>query len=288
MTHRPLRLVLGILLVCGCSDSSGGKDGSVTELGKLQIKVDYGGTLTKDAKVVAALIGCPFVMPPKAYGDFPISASKLEGELTNIRPGDYCATAFIDMIPGDGGSASGWVGAVDPAAVVDPSDPPIKVTIEAGKTTSVTMTFTMKKARDGGVPDKSVKDSFVIADGTTPGPGDVWIDLTVNCPTCKTGGAFVFYGMLGPSLPVAMPEMYNKILNPTAWPLTLLLKSTSSPTALNLPRPFPAAEVTVKGFHDADGMNYEGPDPDEPRSDPKTLTLQKGVLNKLTLDLKLP
>jgi hypothetical protein len=211
----------------------------------------------------------------------------MEGELPNIPPGEHCATAFIDMVPGDGGSASGWVAAVDPAAVVDASDPPIKVTIEAGKTASVTMTFNMKRT-DAGVPDKRVKDIFVVLDGTVPGPNDVWIDLTVNCPTCKAGGAFVFYGYLGPSVPVAIPHMYNKILNPTAWPLKLLLKSTALPTSQNLPKPFPAAEVTVSGFHDANGLNYEGPDSDEPRSDPVTLTLQKGALNKLTMDLKLP
>jgi hypothetical protein len=181
------------------------------------------------------------------------------------------------------------VEAVDPAAVVDPSDPPIKVTIEAGKTTDVTMTFTMKKTTDGGPPDTGPldggADSIVTADGGNPGPNDVWIEVTVTCTTCKSEGSFVLFGNKGPTLPVAMPDIHNKVANPT-WPLTVLLKETKPP--MGQTQPFPAEEVTVKGYHDADNLNPMGPDPNEPYSDPTTITLKKGVLNKLALTLKLP
>jgi hypothetical protein len=273
------------LLAGGCSDNgSSDKDGSITDsLGNLHVIADYSGSLTPEAKVVVALMECPWNMPPKAFGDFPISSSSMEGEMPNIPPGDYCVTAYIDMIPGDN---ERWERSVDPAAVTEETDPSINVTIEAGKTTNVTMTFNMKSTGDdGGVDSGSLPDSFVAGDGSTPGADDVWIEATVTCSTCGTVGSFVIFGNKGPTLPVAFPEIYVKVPDPT-WPLTVLLKANTPPTQY-IPEPFPAEQVTVKGYHDADNLNPMGPDNNEPVSAETTVTLQKGTLNTLIMALTL-
>jgi hypothetical protein len=257
-------------VLAGCSSSGG--------TGALAVTGSFDGEASAAAELDIVVMECPFKMPPVYSGNGVVAEGGAHGEVAGIEAGQWCVQTFIDMDPEDGLMP---VQGLDATAALDAGAQSIPVSIRSGETTEITVAFEVAGGdADGGV-DGGADGGDTDTALATPGADDVWVRATIDCPACDGDAPVVFYGYAGDT-PGTIPDIYDKIADGVAFPMTVELKETGAMSVGH----FVEGHFIVAAYQDLDNAGM-GPEDDEPISDYATVDLVKGEWNEVELTMEL-
>lgn len=127
-----------LFVMLGCTDDNA--DGTEPQTGSLHLTGTWDQEMTPEVTFKWALFECPFTMPPSDSNVGTITDNKLDALIEDIEVGQWCFLAFIDMNPDDGLKPVEG----DPQAYPPQNQQSHEVTIEAGKTTTVNLSFEIR------------------------------------------------------------------------------------------------------------------------------------------------
>lgn len=129
------------------TDTAGADTGTTAKDGTVHVTGHYTGTLAGTPNLRVSMFPCPFQMPPKYFfeGTYDAATGDVDASQANVDAGEWCLMAYIDVNPADG---------LAPVPGLDPqntgngenSSGAVPVTVAAGQTTEVTLSFALAAA----------------------------------------------------------------------------------------------------------------------------------------------
>jgi hypothetical protein len=269
-------LLLGLIAASCGADHASNSGGKAT----LEVWGTWKAPLPDEARFLLTVVNCPFTMPPEYDALGTIEDGIARARIDGITPGQWCLTAVIDMDPNDGLLPKPGFDITIVGLALNESLP---VTLEDGKTTVVEVALELILQSPADVVEAPDLVDDTDEDGTpeeAPGPDDVWLKLTVDCPTCATSAPLVFYGYAGEEMGT-IPELHNKFSQAVAFPGSWVIKE-SGPFAQGA---IAAGTYIVSAYQDLDDKGMM-PEAGEPTAQARVVNLLAGEWNAIDLTLE--
>ena len=125
----------------GDTDSDSDSD-SDSDTGTVSVTGNFDGSAPEGSALRVSVFECPFAMPPDYFfeGTWDSETGAVEASQDDVDPGDWCLMAYIDIDPDDGLAPMDGLDPVN-ATGEENSDGAIPITVVAGETTAVDLTF---------------------------------------------------------------------------------------------------------------------------------------------------
>ncbi len=237
-------LCLAALGLLGCVDDEIERSSGS---GTVHLKLDYDGPVPEGAVITAAVMICPFTMPPLMLEppQFSVSSFPVEGDLEGLPAGEICLYVYMDVDDSDGFQPKPGL---DPVNRLPEGALSLPITLPEGGRVDLEVELHLEGAGvDEGVQDGGVEEDI---GSTEDGGADVEeesisISLKISCDHCGSEPA-LFYGTRGSS--IGMPSYYHLFEQPQ-FPLEVELSSSSTVTGQEIP--WEAGEVTFQSYQNS-------------------------------------